>query len=65
MAVGLTGVPGVPAVAVEVREFSSVGENVQSPHPRMEARTALARWSETKPVTLDLVLAVIYFYSLL
>ena len=52
MAVGLTGVPGVPAVAVEVREFSSVGENVQTQHPATGELTALARQSERETATL-------------
>ena len=41
-----------------VQEFRSVGENVQSQLPRMEEPTALARCSETDPVTLDLVVQV-------
>ena len=44
MAVGLTGVPGVPAVLVGVREFSSVGENIQS--------QTTARWSKRETATL-------------
>ena len=52
MAVGLTGVPGVAAVAVQVREFSSVGENVQTQHPATGELTALERSSERETATL-------------
>ena len=62
MAVGLTGVPGVPAVAVEVREFSSVGENVQTQHPATGELTVLARSSERGTATL-VILVRFNFYS--
>ena len=64
---GLTGTPGVPVKLLEppvVREFRSVGGNVQSRHPGMEEPTALARCSETDPVTLDLVIQVRFYSSL-
>ena len=62
MAVGLTGAPGVAAVAVEVREFSSVGENVQTQHPATGELTALARQSERETATL-VILVRFKFYS--
>ena len=49
---GVTGVPGVAAVAVEVREFSSVGENVQTQHPATGELTAQGRSSERGTATL-------------
>ena len=52
MEAGLTGVPGVAAVAVEVREFSTVGENVQTQHPATGELTALERSSERGTATL-------------
>ena len=52
MAVGLTGVPGVAVVLVKVRQFSSVGENVQTQHPATGELTALERQSERETATL-------------